>query len=82
MVSDLYVLDLETFAWQKIEFHPDDDVPAGRYFHSTDACAYTIIFFTLLDRRILLWKPFEITYLPLPFTSMPLRQFLRDLHVD
>ncbi|PPR01133.1 hypothetical protein CVT26_016034 [Gymnopilus dilepis] len=36
MVSDLYVFDLETFVWEHIPAHPDDDVPRPRYFHSAD----------------------------------------------
>jgi len=38
MVSDLYLFDLDTFVWEKLPAHPDDDVPQPRYFHSTDAC--------------------------------------------
>ncbi|KAG9043030.1 hypothetical protein FS837_010122 [Tulasnella sp. UAMH 9824] len=37
MVSDLYVFDLETFVWEKLEPSPDDDVPGARYFHSADS---------------------------------------------
>ncbi|KAI5983463.1 hypothetical protein EDD15DRAFT_2533737 [Pisolithus albus] len=35
-VSDLYVFDLETFAWKKIEPFEDDDIPEPRYFHRND----------------------------------------------
>jgi len=38
MVSDLYVFDLETFHWEKIQAFPEDDIPKPRYFHSADAC--------------------------------------------
>ncbi|KAF6757508.1 regulatory protein ral2 [Ephemerocybe angulata] len=37
MVSDLYVFDLETCIWDRINTSPDDDVPQPRYFHSADA---------------------------------------------
>lgn len=43
MVSDLYVFDLDTFRWERIQASPQDDVPRARYFHSTDACMdYTL----------------------------------------
>ncbi|KIK26784.1 hypothetical protein PISMIDRAFT_94478 [Pisolithus microcarpus 441] len=35
-VSDLYVFDLETFVWKKIESFEDDDIPEPRYFHRND----------------------------------------------
>lgn len=37
MVSDLYVFDLETFVWEKVEPTPDEEVPGARYFHSADS---------------------------------------------
>jgi len=40
MVSDLYVFDLETFVWEKVHIHPEDDIPQARYFHSVDVCQY------------------------------------------
>lgn len=44
MVSDMYIIDLETFVWEKIEPHSDVDVPGARYFHSTDACEYASLY--------------------------------------
>ena len=41
MVSDLYVFDLETCHWDRIQVSPEDDVPQPRYFHSADACMST-----------------------------------------
>jgi len=38
MVSDLYVFDLETFTWEKVHMHSEDEIPQPRYFHSTDNC--------------------------------------------
>ena len=38
MVSDIYMFDLETLRWEKIEQSPEDDIPQARYFHSADAC--------------------------------------------
>jgi len=38
MVSDMYIFDLQTFIWTKVEPKPDDPVPGPRYFHSADAC--------------------------------------------
>src|ERR1700683_2137050 len=38
MVSDMYVFDLETFAWEKLLPSPEDEVPGPRYFHSADTC--------------------------------------------
>lgn len=43
MIADLYVFDLETFGWEKIIPHPDDELPPARYFHSADACTCLII---------------------------------------
>lgn len=43
MVSDLFVFDLETFAWKKVPPHPEDDVPGARYFHSTDSCEFLAV---------------------------------------
>lgn len=43
MVADLYLFDLETFVWQKVSPHPEDDVPGARYFHSADACECAIL---------------------------------------
>jgi len=38
MVSDLCVFDLESFVWERIATHSEDDVPRARYFHSADSC--------------------------------------------
>jgi hypothetical protein len=40
MLSDLYVFDLETFTWDKVEPAPDQAVPGPRYFHSADTCEH------------------------------------------
>ncbi|KAJ8080442.1 hypothetical protein PM082_017275 [Marasmius tenuissimus] len=45
MVSDLYVFDLETFVWERIQPFPEDDVPRPRYFHSADAWNNQLIIF-------------------------------------
>ncbi|KAF9267311.1 regulatory protein ral2 [Marasmius fiardii PR-910] len=45
MVSDLYVFDLESFVWEKIQPFPEDDVPRPRYFHSADAWNNQLIIF-------------------------------------
>ncbi|KIO20169.1 hypothetical protein M407DRAFT_81867 [Tulasnella calospora MUT 4182] len=45
MVSDLYVFDLETFVWEKLEPNPDDDVPGARYFHSADSYNDLLVIF-------------------------------------
>ncbi|KAH7928465.1 galactose oxidase [Leucogyrophana mollusca] len=45
MVSDLYVFDLETFVWEMLHPHPDDDVPAARYFHCTETWNNQLIVF-------------------------------------
>ncbi|KAG2155958.1 uncharacterized protein EDB93DRAFT_1079960 [Suillus bovinus] len=45
MVSDLYVFDLETFVWEKITPSTDDDIPAARYFHSTETWNNQLIVF-------------------------------------
>lgn len=37
-MSDLYVFDLDTFVWEKVSPHPDDEAPSARYFHSADSC--------------------------------------------
>lgn len=42
MVSDMYIFDLQTFIWTKVEPKPDDPVPGPRYFHSADACEYCL----------------------------------------
>lgn len=42
MVSDMYIFDLQTFIWTKVEPKPDDPVPGPRYFHSADACEYPL----------------------------------------
>ncbi|KAA1469937.1 galactose oxidase [Dentipellis sp. KUC8613] len=45
MVSDLFVFDLETLNWERINTPPDDDLPGPRYFHSADTWNnYLIIF--------------------------------------
>jgi hypothetical protein len=41
MVADLYVFDIETFVWEKVQYAPTDNVPQPRYFHSADACKYS-----------------------------------------
>ncbi|KAH8825198.1 hypothetical protein DL96DRAFT_1612257 [Flagelloscypha sp. PMI_526] len=45
MVSDLYSFNLETFHWEKLAPHPDDDVPRARYFHSADTWNNQLIIF-------------------------------------
>lgn len=45
MVSDLYVFDLETFVWEKVDPGPNDDVPGARYFHSADAYGDSLVLF-------------------------------------
>jgi hypothetical protein len=37
----MYIFDLQTFIWTKVEPKPDDPVPGPRYFHSADACEYS-----------------------------------------
>jgi len=38
MLSDLYVFDLQTHTWDKLEPAADSSVPGPRYFHSADSC--------------------------------------------
>lgn len=38
MVSDVYIFDLETFKWDKLDQSTDEEVPQARYFHSADSC--------------------------------------------
>jgi len=45
MVSDLYVFDLESYIWEKIEPTADEDVPGARYFHSADSWNNKLIVF-------------------------------------
>jgi hypothetical protein len=40
MVTDMYVFDLKTLAWEKVVAPSDDCTPAQRYFHSADSCEY------------------------------------------
>lgn len=49
MVSDLYSFDLESFRWEKVPPHPDDDVPRARYFHSADTCTSCLPGSTYID---------------------------------
>ncbi|CAG8584491.1 8279_t:CDS:2 [Paraglomus occultum] len=44
MTNDLYVLDLTTFVWRKIE-SKEDETPKARYFHSANQYKKAIIFF-------------------------------------
>ncbi|CCM05802.1 uncharacterized protein FIBRA_08036 [Fibroporia radiculosa] len=45
MVSDIYTFDFETFVWERLNQHPEDDVPTARYFHSANIWrSYLIIF--------------------------------------
>ncbi|KAF8582815.1 regulatory protein ral2 [Ramaria rubella] len=37
MLSDLYVFDMHSFTWSKVEPPPDGVVPGPRYFHSADS---------------------------------------------
>jgi hypothetical protein len=34
----MWVFDLNTLVWKKIEQSFEDDLPASRYFHSADSC--------------------------------------------
>jgi Galactose oxidase, central domain len=38
MLSDLYVFDIQTFTWTKLEPPSHTAVPSPRYFHSSDTC--------------------------------------------
>lgn len=52
MLSDLYVFDLETFTWDKIEPAPNHAVPGPRYFHSADTCELLVrLALVLLTRK-------------------------------
>lgn len=42
MVSDIYMFDLESFKWERLQQSPEDDIPQARYFHSADTCQYRI----------------------------------------
>jgi hypothetical protein len=53
MVSDMYVFDLETFAWEKLLPSPEDEVPGPRYFHSADTC--NVSFTDFLPVRLTFW---------------------------
>ncbi|KAI6147103.1 hypothetical protein BKA82DRAFT_1004565 [Pisolithus tinctorius] len=44
-VSDLYVFDLETFVWKRIDPFEDDDIPEPRYFHSAETWNNQLIIF-------------------------------------
>lgn len=41
MVSDMYVFDLKTFIWTKVDNSADPNLPGPRYFHSMDLCEPT-----------------------------------------
>ncbi|KDQ62538.1 hypothetical protein JAAARDRAFT_122270 [Jaapia argillacea MUCL 33604] len=45
MVSDLYVFNLETFAWEMVVPAPEDDIPGARYFHSADSWNNHLVIF-------------------------------------
>ncbi|KAG8969389.1 hypothetical protein FRC03_003080 [Tulasnella sp. 419] len=45
MVSDLYVFNMDSFVWEKIEPTPEEDIPGARYFHSADAWNNRLIVF-------------------------------------
>ncbi|CCM03521.1 uncharacterized protein FIBRA_05655 [Fibroporia radiculosa] len=45
MVSDIYMFDLETFRWDRLHQHLEDDVPQARYFHSADTWRNHLIIF-------------------------------------
>ena len=44
MVSDIYMFDMETFKWEKLQQSDEDDVPQARYFHSADTCELLDVF--------------------------------------
>ncbi|CAG8535152.1 16938_t:CDS:2 [Acaulospora colombiana] len=44
MTNELYVLDLETFVWKKVQDN-DQQTPKARYFHSSNQYKNSIIFF-------------------------------------
>ncbi|KAH9950594.1 regulatory protein ral2 [Amylocystis lapponica] len=45
MVSDIYMFDLETFDWERLVQHYEDDIPQARYFHSADTWKNHLIIF-------------------------------------
>ncbi|CAL1713142.1 unnamed protein product [Somion occarium] len=45
MVSDIYMFDLDSFKWEKLQQSPDDDIPQARYFHSADTWNNHLIIF-------------------------------------
>ncbi|KAH6912791.1 regulatory protein ral2 [Coprinopsis sp. MPI-PUGE-AT-0042] len=45
MVADLYVFDIETFVWEKVQYAPTDNVPQPRYFHSADSWNNHLVIF-------------------------------------
>ncbi|KAF5349426.1 hypothetical protein D9758_014613 [Tetrapyrgos nigripes] len=60
MVSDLYVFDLETFSWERIQAFPEDDVPKLRYFYSADAWNNQLIIFGGMSNQPDLPNPDEL----------------------
>ena len=51
MVSDIYMFDLETLRWERIEQSAGEDVPQARYFHSADSCEYSVFLASHFRRR-------------------------------
>ncbi|KAI0070397.1 regulatory protein ral2 [Panus rudis PR-1116 ss-1] len=45
MVSDIYMFDLESFKWEKVQQSPEEDIPQARYFHSADTWNNHLIIF-------------------------------------
>ncbi|PCH40104.1 regulatory protein ral2 [Wolfiporia cocos MD-104 SS10] len=45
MVSDIYMFDLESFRWDRLQQDPNDDIPQARYFHSADTWRNHLIIF-------------------------------------
>ncbi|KZV63498.1 galactose oxidase [Peniophora sp. CONT] len=45
MVTDMWLFDLNTLVWRRLEQSAEEDLPASRYFHSADAWDnYLVIF--------------------------------------
>ncbi|KAF8527459.1 galactose oxidase [Hysterangium stoloniferum] len=45
MLSDLYVFDLQTYTWDRLEPAPESIIPGPRYFHSADTWNNHLVIF-------------------------------------
>ncbi|KIL67898.1 hypothetical protein M378DRAFT_73224 [Amanita muscaria Koide BX008] len=63
IITDMYVFDMETFNWEKIPNHPDDQLPRPRYFHSADAWNNHLVVFGGMTNQLDSPNPDELCVL-------------------